>query len=103
MLRPGTNVLGLACLDMMISNAAMYIPSAGIAVMLIAQCFYTVDPLTVAAFGGVDTGSGKMVYVGIEDGDRYYGDYLIYTRNICGLTGLWISCLRIRIMTERRI
>ena len=88
-------VLGLACLDMMISNAAMYIPSAGIAVMLIAQCFYTVDPLTVAAFGGVDTGSGKMVYVGIEDGDRYYGDYLIYNTQY-----LWIDRVMDKLLAD---
>lgn len=88
-------LLGLAFLDMMISNAAMYIPSAGIAVMLIAQCFYTVDPLTVAAFGGVDTGSGKMVYVGIEDGDRYYGDYLIYNTQY-----LWIDRVMDKLLAD---
>lgn len=50
------------------------------AVLLTAQCFVTIDPVTRAAFKQLDAGNRSIYFMGKIDNvnDMYYGDYLIY-------------------------
>jgi hypothetical protein len=51
------------------------------AVLVVAECFVTIDPMTFFSFKILDTGAAPMCYTGYKyqaDEDMYYGDYLVY-------------------------
>lgn len=51
------------------------------AVLVVAECFITIDPLTLVSFKMLNTGAATMCYTGHKyqaDEDMYYGDYLVY-------------------------
>lgn len=54
---------------------------AAVGVLLVVQCFITIDPFTLLNFINLDTDSVTMCYTGDKNkpvGDIFYGDYLIY-------------------------
>jgi hypothetical protein len=52
-----------------------------VAVLVVVECFITIDPMTLLGFKMLDTGAAPMCYTGhkyLADEDMYYGDYLVY-------------------------
>jgi hypothetical protein len=71
-------MLGFGMLDQIITHWSGMIAGAGVGAMLAMECFFTVDPLTLASFKNIHNGATNMVHVGRPDTSSYYGDYLIY-------------------------
>ncbi len=71
-------MMAFGMLDMMVCNRAALPASFALTVMMFAECFYTVDPVTLSEFVQIDNIITPMVYVGNPARERYYGDYLIY-------------------------
>lgn len=71
-------ILGLGMLDQLITHWSGAIAGFGVGAILSMQCFFTVDPLTLASFKNIHNGATNMVHVGRMDTKAYYGDYLIY-------------------------